>query len=914
MPTTTTTYSFNKPVVGADEDDWGGYLNGNWDSVDDLLDGTTPVTGIDINSGTLDGVTIGGTTAGAGTFTTLTATTSITGTLATAAQPNITSVGSLTSLDVGGTVTADGLTVETGVTTQATAIELNGTSFADTERLSLDFSRGGSQGVRLSLEPDEAQTNGDFAIETGSFGSTSDRLRIEANGDISFYEDTGTTAKFFWDASAESLGLGATSFAGETLRMERSGDMILGLFSGAANGTYLNMGTTANRDIGQISYTQSTNHMSFRTNDAERMRIDSSGNLLVNSTSISVTSSGSHFGAYGSSANSSFVAQSDGAVTGYINRNTSDGELLRFSKSGSTVGSIGVASSAIHLGNQDTGIRFAGGADAIQPWNTGTNSARDGAIDLGTSSARFKDLYLSGGIEIENGTGNVGVGKQALNSNTASANTAVGYQSLYDNTTGGSLVAVGHTALANNTTASNNVAVGVSSLTLNTTGAENVALGTAALSSNTVGNNLVAVGRQALASATIGSNNVAVGRRALYSTTTASNLVAVGEQALTANTTGQYNTAIGRLSLFSNTTASNNTAVGYQALYANTTGFSNLALGRGALKLNTTASLNTVVGDEAMRQNTTGGSNVAVGTGSMLSNTTGTTNTAVGRNSLFSNTTASNNTAVGYEAGYSNTTGHSSVYVGWQSGRSNTTAIQNTYVGQYAGYSTTGNNNTFIGGGAGYLVSTGTKNTVLGSYSGNQGGLDIRTSSNNIVLSDGDGNPRGIFDSIGRFLVGKTATGYQNANGFSLENLSLGAYMITGHANGTSSGREYQIFTYNTTPIGSITQSGTTGVAYNTSSDHRLKENVVDLTGATERLKQLEPKRFNFIADADTTVDGFLAHEVQTVVPEAITGTHNEVDADGNPVYQGIDQSKLVPLLVATIKELEARITALENP
>jgi hypothetical protein len=62
-------------------------------------------------------------------------------------------------------------------------------------------------------------------------------------GDISFYEDTGTTPKFFWDASAESLGLGATSFAGETLRMERSADMIVGLFSGASNSTFLNMGT-----------------------------------------------------------------------------------------------------------------------------------------------------------------------------------------------------------------------------------------------------------------------------------------------------------------------------------------------------------------------------------------------------------------------------------------------------------------------------------------------------------------------------------------------------------------------------------------------------------------------------------------------------------------------------------------------
>ena len=94
---------------------------------------------------------------------------------------------------------------------------------------------------------------------------------------------------------------------------------------------------------------------------------------------------------------------------------------------------------------------------------------------------------------------------------------------------------------------------------------------------------------------------------------------------------------------------------------------------------------------------------------------------------------------------------------------------------------------------------------------------------------------------------------------------------------------------------------------------------MVELTGATDRVKQLEPKRFNFIADADTTVDGFLAHEVQSVVPEAITGIHNEVDAEGNPVYQGIDQSKLVPLLTAALQEaldeitdLKARVATLE--
>ena len=110
------------------------------------------------------------------------------------------------------------------------------------------------------------------------------------------------------------------------------------------------------------------------------------------------------------------------------------------------------------------------------------------------------------------------------------------------------------------------------------------------------------------------------------------------------------------------------------------------------------------------------------------------------------------------------------------------------------------------------------------------------------------------------------------------------------------------------------TIKGTNNTAqYNTSSDYRLKENVNYDFDATTRLKQLRPARFNFIADADTTVDGFLAHEVSSVVPEAISGTHNEVDDDGNPIYQGIDQSKLVPLLVKTIQELEARITTLEN-
>ena len=115
-----------------------------------------------------------------------------------------------------------------------------------------------------------------------------------------------------------------------------------------------------------------------------------------------------------------------------------------------------------------------------------------------------------------------------------------------------------------------------------------------------------------------------------------------------------------------------------------------------------------------------------------------------------------------------------------------------------------------------------------------------------------------------------------------------------------------------TNPVGTISIT-TTATAYNTSSDYRLKENVVTDWDATARLKQLKPSRFNFKTDKDNTVDGFLAHEVSSIVPEAISGEKDAVDKDGNPEYQGIDQSKLVPLMVKTIQELEARIATLES-
>jgi len=174
-----------------------------------------------------------------------------------------------------------------------------------------------------------------------------------------------------------------------------------------------------------------------------------------------------------------------------------------------------------------------------------------------------------------------------------------------------------------------------------------------------------------------------------------------------------------------------------------------------------------------------------------------------------------------------------------------------------------------------------------------------------------DANERMRIDSNG-CLLRNTTSSTVNSSGGEIIVLNDGNRAAINVATDSTSSRTGIVFTNPNGTVGSISMSGS-GISIVQSSDYRLKENVVAMSGATDRLKQLKPSRFNFIADADTTVDGFLAHEVQDVVPEAITGTKDAVDADGNPDYQGIDQSKLVPLLVATIQELEARLTALEN-
>jgi len=358
--------------------------------------------------------------------------------------------------------------------------------------------------------------------------------------------------------------------------------------------------------------------------------------------------------------------------------------------------------------------------------NTGSSGAPviNGGV-LGTpSSGTVTNLTGTASININGTVGATTASTGAFTSVTASTTLGVtGVSTL----TGGAVVqglTVGRGAGA----VSTNTAVGASALRDNTTGSSNTSIGELAMLLNTSGQSNTSVGRASMALNTTGGSNVAVGETALY-TNNASN-----------------NTAVGYQAGYSNTTADENVAIGALAMASTTTGNAQVAIGKGALQNNTTGAENTAVGRTALQATTTGALNSGFGRGALQTNSTGSNNTASGTFALFSNTTASNNTAVGYQAGYTNQTGAKNVFIGNQAGYVSTGNF-NTIIGNEAGLAlSTGTCNTFVGGynntvgGSGETITTGSKNTILGIYTGNQDGLDIRTASNYVVLSDGDGN------------------------------------------------------------------------------------------------------------------------------------------------------------------------------
>jgi hypothetical protein len=164
-------------------------------------------------------------------------------------------------------------------------------------------------------------------------------------------------------------------------------------------------------------------------------------------------------------------------------------------------------------------------------------------------------------------------------------------------------------------------------------------------------------------------------------------------------------------------------------------------------------------------------------------------------------------------------------------------------------------------------------------------------------------------DSSGRILFGTTDTNVTNGAVVMQDLNAVNSYIKVGHKTGSVNGSDFIAFYYNNTQIGGCSQNGTTAVAYNTSSDYRLKENIAPMIGALAAVQLLKPVTYKWKSDGSNG-QGFIAHELAEVVPDCVTGEKDAVDEEGNPKYQGIDTSFLVATLTSAIQELNAKVDA----
>lgn len=163
-------------------------------------------------------------------------------------------------------------------------------------------------------------------------------------------------------------------------------------------------------------------------------------------------------------------------------------------------------------------------------------------------------------------------------------------------------------------------------------------------------------------------------------------------------------------------------------------------------------------------------------------------------------------------------------------------------------------------------------------------------------------------DTSGNLLVGTTDNAGANTQGLEVYIGSGATRLYIGHVTGTANGTQYAVFNYaGTNQIGSITQSGTTAVLYNTTSDRRLKNNITDAESASDLIDAIKVRQFDWKADGSHQRYGMIAQELHEVAPEAV---HSPADPDD---MMAVDYSKLVPMLVKEIQSLRVRLNALEN-
>ena len=274
--------------------------------------------------------------------------------------------------DIAGTLTLDGLTVDGNGSLLTLDNGSNPATLSNTNgNVTLDF--------------DTTNAGRNYTIQ----GNNLDVFRASNGGDISFYEDTGTTPKFFWDASAESLGIGTTS-PSRTLSVNG--------VSGFGNGTIETVISYSDRGI---FGTQSNHDLEIRTNATEAMRIDSSGNVLVGQSITTVPGAGNTTaGTSIRGEDGVFISRttSDTSASALqVNKTTGQGAIINIASGGATVGRIGVNTDRVYLATTSKGVCIDQSAARMIPTDASGNT-NDANMDLGQSNGRWKDLYLSGGV------------------------------------------------------------------------------------------------------------------------------------------------------------------------------------------------------------------------------------------------------------------------------------------------------------------------------------------------------------------------------------------------------------------------------------------------------------------------------------------------------------------------------------
>ena len=617
----------------------------------------------------------------------------------------------------------------------------------------------------------------DFYTSAGTGATDTKSLKIASNGDISFYDDSGN-ATLFWDASAESLGIGTTS---PIAALDVAGT--------DAVGSLTSLSDTATRAAAIIRGSTHANgyglYMGYANSSTDAQYIQSTLKTGSQAYPLLLNPYGGNVGIGTTTLRTGYALDVQGVNDNGVNIQSGNAA----SDIALSVGSTSTADKFVILAGGSVGIGTDSPNEALHVYNATTNVLANFESGDATAFISFKDnsttntdtvflgadgnnmAFYAGSASLERfriasdgslstttlGTSNVRFGVNAGNSIASGGNynTVVGDEAGTAITTGDKNVAVGYSALTANTTAINNTAVGTFALNANTTGDLNVAIGVEALGSNVAGDRSVAIGNNALAAQNPSSNvdmyNVAVGLNAGLSVTTGVENTLIGGLAGDAITIGNYNIAIGHSALGSEDSRGRAVAVGYQALAtqnadadsyntavgfeagklvttgvqntligglagdAITTGNYNVGVGYLSLSANTTGASNTAIGNYALNVNTTANDNTAVGNAALKDNTTGANNVAVGRLTLTANTTASYNTAVGTKSLEANTTGASLVAVGYAALDKNTTGDSNVAVGESAlGANTTASNNTAVGTSSLVANTTGTENSAIG--------------------------------------------------------------------------------------------------------------------------------------------------------------------------------------------------------